>query len=107
MKEVVPGHVYELDNLHSEHKTHLSFYQDPRLHEGHKINGPSTQEVIRACIARVKYLETEQPAEENPAILRALRKAIMLFELRAKRRQLEKVRAIDELPVDERGHVVL
>lgn len=80
MKEILPGHVYELDNLKSPHKTHLTFHMDPAIHK-HSLNGPSTQEVLRACIARVKHLDSEQPAQENPAILRALREAITLFEL--------------------------
>lgn len=106
MKEKILGHTYELDNLKSDGITELRFYRDPKLHDGRSQRGPSTQEVIRACIARVKALDEEAPAPENREILNSLRRAIIFFEVRALRRSLEKaVFGVETLSTGDDGHV--
>lgn len=58
MKTLVKGHVYELDNLKDPNKetTRLNFYSDPEINEKH-MDGTSNQEVLRAVIDRVKFLD--------------------------------------------------
>ena len=104
MKEVIPGHIYELDNLKSEGRSELRFFMDPALHgSGHP--GPSTQEVIRACIARVVALDEEKPWAGNAVIIAHLRFALALFEVRALLRKVEKGEPIEEISAGPDGHV--
>lgn len=105
MRELVKGHLYSLQNLKGDGFTSLAFYMDPSLHQGQTCAGPSTQEVLRACIARVIALDAEQPALENEVILSHLRGALVQFELRAFRRALEKVAHPERLAVAPNSHV--
>lgn len=106
MREIIPGHLYELRNLKDVGTTELAFYMDPKLHDGMSQNGPSTQEVLRVCIARVKALDTEKPHPFNAQIIRHLRHAIALHECRAILRSVEKGAVIEDLPVTPDGHIV-
>lgn len=104
--EVVPGHTYKLQNLKGAGTTTLRFYMDPVLHSGKSQEGPSTQEVLRACIARVKALDAEQPAVENADIIEHLRAAIRGFELRALRVKMERdPEGVEALAVSSQGHI--
>lgn len=105
MKELTPGHRYSLQNLKDsdDAQTEFSFYMDPSLHNGQNQRGSGVQEVLRMCIARVKHLDSEKPAEENDAIIQHLREAMMLFELRALRIKLEEL-PIEMLPTNYAGH---
>lgn len=105
MRELVTGHRYALRNLKSDGETILQFYQDPDLHDGVGEDGPSTQEVIRACIARVKALDAEKPWAGNAEIIRCLRLAIAGFEARAMYRSAEKDEQIEVWPVGDDGHI--
>lgn len=105
MKVLDAGHCYELDNLKNEGVTILQFYKDPGLHNGKGASGPSTQEVIRACIERVQSLNEEKPWEGNNRIIRHLRMALIDFEIRALERAVEKGEAVENYPVNERGHI--
>lgn len=113
MKELVKGHRYELDNLHSETKTILQFYQDESIHGTHE-DGPNCQEVLRALIARVKKLNSEIFWEGNAEIIYHLRMCIALFEARALIRKVEKSREhekgcmyIEKHETGEDGHLII
>jgi hypothetical protein len=106
MRELVPGHRFALQNLKSRSETILQFYQDPDLHDGEGAAGPSTQEVIRACIKRVQELDREKRWVGNDDIVHHLRCAIAGFEARALIRQVEKDDLeIETLPVLSNGHI--
>lgn len=106
MRELIPGHRYELDNLQTEGKTRLQFRMDPEFHEGMELWGPSTQEVIRVCIARVKHLNHERRWWGNRIILYHLRMAIIWFEIRALIRRVQKGQAVENLDTFDNGHLV-
>lgn len=108
MRVLVPGHRYALANLVGDGETILQFYQDPELHEGHGVDGPSCQEVLRAIIDRVQELDGELPWAGNAAIIHDLRHALAGFEARALVRRVEKDGlAIELVPVDKDGHLLL
>lgn len=48
--------------------------------------GTTVQEVLRACINRVKYCEHQIPAPENKETILCLRSAILFLEIRAAKR---------------------
>lgn len=104
MKELDPGHLYELDDLKAPGVSFLHFYKDPDLHEM-GWDGPSSQEVLRANIARVKALDAELPWFGNGAIILLLRAAIFLFEIRALMRKAQKAGGIEKLKTRKDGHV--
>lgn len=105
MKVLRPGHCYSLRNLKSDTRTILSFYRDPEIHE-QGWNGPSTQEVLRACIDRVRYLDREMPWSGNADIIKHLQAAIAGFEARAIIRKTEKgILDIETIPVMSDGHI--
>ncbi|HSW91776.1 MAG TPA: hypothetical protein VLG09_03970 [Candidatus Saccharimonadales bacterium] len=106
MKILVPGHHYLLDNLKQDGETELQFYQDGFIHD-RTIAGPSTQEVLRACIDRVNELDKEKPWELNYEIIHHLRMAIALFEMRALYYKVEKGWQIENTPCGEDGHIWL
>lgn len=105
MRVIDPGHVYELDCLKDEGTVRLQFYKDPEIHHGVHMGGPSTQEVIRACIERVQSLDKEKPWDGNQGIITHLRMALIGFEIRALERAVEKGEAVELLPVNSRGHL--
>ncbi len=107
MKVLEPGHIYQLEGKNGTIQT-LTFFKDiptddyPDCHDGILC-----QEVLRALIDRIIYLNNQVPCEESEEILGHLRQCLYLFEIRAARRFLEKnFDTIEKLPVDERGHVL-
>lgn len=104
MKELTPGHVYLLNYLKGGGSETFCFYMDEEIH-GRALNGPSTQEVIRMCIARVKHLDTEKHWWGNRWIVAFLRASIFLFEIRALFRKAEKAGGIEHLKTRKDGHV--
>lgn len=83
------GHTYALDRLDGLGDQELRFVK----REGAKFPGnvghyPGTnlQEVLRACIDRVKYLDHQVQCRENLLILEHLRSCIRLLEERAAKR---------------------
>lgn len=108
MKELYPGHTFELDQLDDPHgaKQILQFVQREPYHKPKP--GVLNQEVLRALIARIKVLEQETPWEGNKEILFCLRRALLLHELRAMERDLNKGELNPEgIELDERGHLKL
>lgn len=107
MKVLVPGHRYELTNLKANGSSILQFHQDGFIH-GETIDGPSTQEVIRACIDRVKELDKEKHWDRNHEIIQHGKMMIAEFEMRALYYKVLKGGfAIENMPVEEDGHIWL
>lgn len=87
-----PGHAYQLAVL-DEHK--VEWEVGPNLLIFVKREGPgypgnvghhpgtTIQEVLRATIDRVKYLQDQIPCSENELVLASLRIAIRALEVRA------------------------
>lgn len=88
MRVLKPGHTYELDHLDGSGKSRLQFVQRSPKHEPKE--GVTNQEVLRALIDRVKFLNEELPWNGNEKILRHLRMALILHEARALERKVEK-----------------
>lgn len=94
MKTVDPGHIYMLDVLDIEADERQSaemlmfVKRQGDRYPGNVSHYPGTncQEVIRALIARVNFLEGQLPDPHNEAIVRHLREALWLFESRAAQR---------------------
>lgn len=89
MKEVDLGHEYLLDSYDGGKPIRLVFVK--REGEGYPFNvghhpGTNCQEVIRALIARVKYLQQQVPCEENERVIADLRSCLWAFEQRAAKR---------------------
>lgn len=106
MKVLIPGHLYELDNLKSKGTTVLKFYMDPKIHEGKGHAGPSTQEVMRAVIDRVQVLDSEKPWPGNAEIIKKAREIIAIFEMRALYFKVAKGELdIEKFPTGPDGHL--
>ena len=89
MKVLDPGHKYQLNPLDGDNIQFLTFVK----REGEKFpgnkghySGTTLQEVFRACIERVNYVNNQIPDERNDAIIIYLRDAILLLEERAAER---------------------
>lgn len=107
MEVKVSGHSYRLNNLNYKSTTDLNFYKDPKINGGVLLMGPSSQEVLRAVIDRVKFLDSQVPWEGNQEIIKHLRLAIALFEGRALLRKIEKGQLeIENLPTALDGHIM-
>ena len=116
MRCLDPGHSYALATYDADQGIEngiLVFMK--REGEGYPFNvghhpGTNCQEVIRALIDRVKYLNRQVPAVENAVIVAGLRSALAAFELRAARRHGRELPAfntpIEDEPVCVRcGHI--
>ncbi len=86
MKVIDPGHVYELESLDGEFPQTLTFVK----REGPKFPGnvghhPGTtlQDVLRALLDRMHYLQNQIPCEENHQVITDLEDAIYVLEARA------------------------
>lgn len=93
MKVLDPGHMFALQQLDTDVP---SVYGDPLIfvkregpgypgNVGHYA-GTNMQEVLRALISRVKYLQTQIPCGENERMIEFLRRALFQLELRAAKR---------------------
>ena len=81
-----PGHIYILNNLDGTEKTRLVFVNRNNCYEH---EGTTNQEVIRALVDRVKYMEQQLPWDGNNKILFHLRMALVLHEARVLERKTE------------------
>lgn len=89
MKVIDPGHSYELQTYDGTGAQPLVFMK--REGPGYPFNvghypGTNCQEVMRALIDRVTYLDRQVPCAENQIALAGLRSALYAFEIRAARR---------------------
>ncbi len=87
MRVIDPGHHFALDCLDGEIQQTLQFVK--RVGEKYPGNeepaypGCTSQEVIRALIARTKYVNNQMPDGLNAIAIRGLRMALRAFETRA------------------------
>lgn len=87
MRVIDPGHTYELNHLDGTGKTILRFV----MREGENFpgnvgtqEGPIIQEVLRAVIDRLLYVDKQKHFAENDKALSCLRWAFFWLEERAK-----------------------
>lgn len=94
MKTIDPGHMYSLNMLDVEgderHSTEMLIFvkRQGSRYPGNVSHYPGTncQEVMRALIDRVKYLDSQIPDPRNQPVIEHLREALWLFESRAAQR---------------------
>lgn len=113
MKIVEEGHQFLLESYDGESFNQLIFMK--REGVGYPFNvgthaGTNCQEVIRALISRVQYLQKQIPCAENEYIIDSLRDALQQFEDRAARRHgrelIPIVKEIESLPTCKKcGHI--
>ena len=105
MKVLNQGHVYKLNNNKSPSHTILTFFKDEKIN-GEGFDGTTNQEVLRALIDRIKFLDSQKPHPVNDEIINCLRKAIVLHEQRHLDRLLEKGVEIENLETFNDSHIV-
>lgn len=106
MKILNEGHSYELKDLKANtHSNVLDFYQDLEIN-GISQPGTCNQEVIRALIDRVKFLNAQKEHALNGEIIYHLRKALILHEMRHLDRLVDKGENIEDITTCENGHFV-
>ncbi len=88
MKIIDPGHEYLLDGVGGVAPQRIVFVKN----EGEKYSGNIgfhggllTQELLRVCIDRTKYLNAQGSCMETELALSALRQALAWYEVRAAR----------------------
>ena len=82
MKIVDPGHIYILQGNKNTDPCTLLFFKDEAINDsGH--GGTTNQEVCRALIDRIKFLNNQQPCILNETMIIFLRSVIELHEMRA------------------------
>jgi hypothetical protein len=89
MRVLDDGHAYSVDNYDGDWPQTIVFVK--REGKGYPFNaghhpGTNCQEVIRALIDRVEYLQRQESCAANTSILNHLRLALRDFELRAAHR---------------------
>lgn len=87
MKVLDAGHKYQLASIDGEAPQVLTFVKRFRGTENHA--GTTNQEVIRSLIDRVEVLHAERPHHVNQEIIKHLRLALVLHEVRALERKVE------------------
>lgn len=109
MKILTPGHEYLLSNIKTDNRDEnantLKFYNEKCVDKD-EIVGTSNQEVLRALIDRVNYLDNELPHSFNKEIIFHLRKALALHEARHLTRMVDKDVAVENFPVGDDGHFI-
>jgi hypothetical protein len=113
---VDPGHAYGLAELDSGRDSMQLLKFVKREGEGYPGNvghypGTQIQEVLRACIDRIKYVDNQIPHLANKAVLQNLRITLHCLEIRAAERHGKILRLstyddIELLPVGENGHLL-
>lgn len=105
MKVIELGHVFELDHLDGNGKSTLRFVN---RNPGCEREGTTNQEVLRALISRVQFLDSQIHWPLNEEIIHHLRMSIALHEARALIRKQEKVQIkIEHKPVGDDGHLII
>lgn len=88
MKTLDPGHLYLLDTLDGDVQQVLRFVKrcnPPEKYPGNKDAYPGTnlQEVLRAMIDRLKYVDGQVHCHENITAIELLRQVLLQLEVRA------------------------
>jgi hypothetical protein len=89
MRVIDPGHVYALAHLDGSGVTILDFVKREGVKYPGNVGaheGVNLQECWRAEIDRLKYLDEQEPCQENLDNINDLRKCILRLERRAARR---------------------
>jgi hypothetical protein len=88
MRVIDPGHVYELSSLDGDAPQRLVFVK----REGDRYPGnigshpgTTTQAVLRACIDRLRYVNSQVPCAETESAGNDLISAVLKLEIRAAR----------------------
>lgn len=87
MKVMDPGHLFVLNHLDGEGTSLLRFVK--RVgdkfpgNEPPGYGGTTVQEVIRALISRIKYVDNQEPSLYNEDVIDDLRRALNTLECRA------------------------
>ncbi len=66
-------------------------WQDKSVKEAGGKNGACVEEVLKACVARLKQLDDEVPCEETKVAAAKVETAIGTLEIRTKRRKKQQV----------------
>lgn len=87
MKILVPGHLFDLASLDGDFQQRLQFVE--RMGTKYPGNlearpGTTNQEVCRALISRMEYVDNQWPCLETKLSLIKAREIILLHEIRAK-----------------------
>lgn len=89
MRVIDPGHEYSLDSLDGEFPQTLVFVKrEGAPYPGNVGSHPGTtcQEVLRALISRLYYVQWQTPCPETALVIGNLESALYLLEVRAARR---------------------
>lgn len=105
MMVVDVGHKYLLKNNKADTCTELTFFKDACINDN-GYAGTTNQEVVRALIDRIKFLDSQVPHKVNSEILYHLRKVIVLHEQRHMDRLLDKGVPVEDLVTFNDSHVV-
>jgi hypothetical protein len=114
MKVLDPGHMYLLDSIDGTavHDTLQFVKREGEGYPGNVGHYPGTilQDVLRACIDRVKYVDNQIHSDHNDLVLWYLRAALHKLESRAAERHGKKLTCspenIEYLPVGSNGHLL-
>jgi hypothetical protein len=89
MKELDPGHCYQLDSLdgNAQNDTIQFVKRKGVNYPGNTTTypGTTTQDVLRVLIARAKYVNNQISCAETEISISLMRTIILLYEQRAKR----------------------
>ena len=104
MKILDKGHKYKLKNLKTKNNQTLCFYKDGKINQSKTKKGTSNQEVLRVLIDRVLFMENQKHHYLNKKILKHLRKALVLHEMRHLDRKVDKLVNVENIYLGEDGH---
>lgn len=106
MEVIESGHIYglrKLDHRDGEPDCVLVFVNRNVSGQQHVHGGTTNQEVLRALISRMKFLESERHWHGNEEIIYHLQRALLLHEIRALERKHEKKQIFPEcIAIDEK-----
>lgn len=103
MRELDEGHKYALSQIGTDDEQVLTFLKrnGGPVQRDEEYPGTISQEVIRALIARTKYLDSLLPCRENVYALAGLRQALYWYEVRAYQRHEQQVNRVNVAHTDE------
>ena len=100
------GHMYLLDDNKKPTKTTtITFFKDFEIN-GNGYDGTTNQEVLRALIDRVDFLNDQVQSPYNERITYHLRMALVLHEARHLERLVERGDFVEDIIPKETGHFV-
>lgn len=93
MKNLVEGHLYELENFENKKAKgqHLQFIQKEPVADGNGTlitvaDGTTNEDVLEMLIDRMKYLQAKFPCKENACCITHLEEGLMWLEKRTRDR---------------------